>query len=132
MSMNDTLSDMIARLRNGQRASLHQVRVPASRLIEAVLKVLKDEGYIADYARETISAGRDELVITLKYYEGEAVIKEIARVSKPGRRIYQSIAKLGLVRNGLGISVLSTSKGVLADHDARSAGIGGEVLCEVY
>ncbi len=132
MSMNDTLSDMITRLRNGQRASLHQIRVPASRLIQAVLNVLKEEGYIQDYVSETISPGRSELVVTLKYYEGEAVIKEIKRVSKPGRRVYESIANLPLVRNGLGIAVLSTSKGVLSDNEARRVKQGGEILCEVY
>lgn len=132
MAMNDLLSDMLTRLRNGQQANLYSVRAPASKLLEAVLAVLKDEGYIKDYTRETISAGRDELNVELKYYEGEAVIKNLTRVSKPGRRVYTEINKLKPVQNGLGIAVLSTSKGVLSDYEARRQNVGGEVLCEVY
>lgn len=132
MSMNDLLSDMLARLKNGQRAMLSQVRCPASRVLESVLEVLKKEGYIADYSREAVSAGREELIVDLKYYEGEAVIKEIKRISRPGRRVYMAVGKLPKFHNGLGIAVLSTSKGVMSDFDARQANVGGEVLCSVF
>lgn len=132
MSMNDLLSDLLARVKNGQRAMLQTVRAPASRLSEAVLEVLKHEGYIGDYRRENVGAGRDELVIELKYHEGEAVIKKLTRVSRPGRRVYRQIAQLPKFHNGLGISILSTSKGVMSDFDARQANVGGEVLCSVF
>jgi len=132
MSMNDLLSDMITRLHNGQLAQLAVVRCPASKLLESVLEVLKNEGYIIGYKRETIAKGRDELVIELKYHEGEAVIKEISRVSKPGRRTYNKISKLQRIHNGLGISILSTSHGVMSDFDAHKANVGGEVLCSVF
>lgn len=132
MSMNDLLSDMITRVRNGQRANLASVRCPASKLLEAVCEVLKGEGYIRDYHREEVSKGCVELVIELKYYEGEAVIKEISRVSKPGRRVYTEISALGRVHNGLGIAILSTSRGVMSDFDARQANVGGEILCNVF
>lgn len=132
MSMNDLLSDMIARLHNAQRARLHTMRCPASKLLEAVLAVLKHEGYIQDFARKSISAGRDEIEVELKYHEGEGVIKEIKRVSKPGRRVYKQIDALPKVHNGLGISILSTSRGVMSDFDARQAKVGGEVLCNVF
>lgn len=132
MSMNDLLSDTLARIRNGQQANHATIRANASKLVEGVLEVLKGEGYIQDYKRETISKGRDELVIELKYYEGEAVIKEIKRISKPGRRVYMELSKLPKVHNGLGISILSTSKGVMSDFDARQANVGGEILCSVF
>lgn len=132
MSMNDLLSDMFTRIRNGQSAMHAVVRCPAAKLLEGVLEVLKGEGYIRGYNRETLSKGRDELVIELKYNEGEAVIKEIKRVSKPGRRVYMQIENLPRVQNGLGISILSTSKGVMSDFDARTAKVGGEVLCNVF
>lgn len=132
MAMNDLLSDMIARIHNGQLATQAVVRCPASSLLQSVLEVLKGEGYIRDYTRENVSKGRDELVIELKYHEGEAVIKEIKRVSSPGRRIYRKIGKLPRIHNGLGISILSTSHGVMSDFDAQKANVGGEVLCSVF
>jgi small subunit ribosomal protein S8 len=132
MSMNDLLSDMFARIRNAQRAQQASVRCPASSLLESVLEVLKKEGYIESFSRETVSKGRDELVIELKYHEGEAVIRDLKRVSRPGRRIYTEIGKLGRFHNGLGISILSTSKGVMSDFDARQANVGGEILCNVF
>lgn len=132
MSMNDRLSDMLTRIRNGQRANLFEVRCPASKFLESVLKVLESEGYIRGYRRENISKGRDELAIELKYYEGEAVIKNLRRVSTPGRRVYREIARMKRVHNGLGISILSTSHGVMSDHDAREKKLGGEVLCSVF
>lgn len=132
MSMNDVISDVLARIKNGQRAMHAQVRCPASRVVEALMNVLKNEGYIVGYKRETMSAGRDELVIDLKYYEGEPVIRELKRISRPGRRVYMSVRTLPKFHNGLGIAVLSTSKGVMSDFDARQAGVGGEVLCSVF
>lgn len=132
MSMNDLLSDMIARIHNGQLAQHATIRCPASKLLESVLEVLKNEGYINGHKRETLAKGRDELVIELKYHEGEAVIKEISRVSKPGRRAYRKIAKLPRIHNGLGISILSTSHGVMSDFDAQKANVGGEILCNVF
>ncbi len=132
MAMNDLLSDLLTRLRNGQQAMLPLVRCPASKLLENVLAVLKHEGYIVDFKRENLSAGRDELIVELKYYEGEAVIKEMKRVSKPGRRVYLPLSKMPRVSNGLGISILSTSKGVMSDQQAREANVGGELLCSVF
>jgi small subunit ribosomal protein S8 len=132
MAMNDLLSDMIARLRNGQQAMQATVRCPASKFLEGVLAVLEEEGFIKAFKRETLSKGRDELVIELKYSEGEAVIKEMKRISTPGRRVYMQIDKLPRIYNGLGISIVSTSKGVMSDFAARQAGVGGEVLCSVF
>lgn len=131
MSMNDRLSDMLTRLRNGQQARLHQVRMPASNLLEGVLRVLKDEGYITEYTRETTEAGHSELVVELKYFEGQKVISSIRRVSTPGRRVYANMKTLKPVQNGLGIAILSTSRGVLSDFEARKQNTGGELLCEV-
>ena len=132
MAMNDVVSDTLARIKNGQRAMLAQVRCPASRVVEAVLSVLKHEGYIAGFVRQNLSKGRDELVIDLKYYEGAPVIRELKRISRPGRRVYMAVGKLPKFHNGLGIAVLSTSKGVMSDFDARQANVGGEVLCSVF
>lgn len=132
MSMNDLLSDMLTRIRNGQRANLQQVVCPASNLLMNVLAVLKKEGYIEGFNKEEVSKGIFQIVVMLKYYEGEAVIKEIKRISKPGRRNYAKLAKLPQVHNGLGIAILSTPKGVMSDYDARLANVGGEVLCSVF
>lgn len=132
MSMNDLLSDMLARIKNGQNALLPSVRCPYSRLLAAVCEVLKDEGYIREYRQEQVAQGRDELVIELKYHEGEPVIREVKRVSKPGRRVYTGIGKLPKVQNGLGISILSTSRGVMSDAHAHQQKVGGEVLCNVF
>ncbi len=132
MSMNDLLSDLLARLRNGQAAKLSEIRAPYSKLLAAVCDVLAQEGYIESSRQEQNTRGLAELVIVLKYHEGEPVIKEIGRVSKPGRRVYRAVANLPRVHNGLGISILSTSKGVMSDFGARQAGVGGEVLCSVF
>ena len=132
MSMNDLLSDMIARLRNGQQARLSVITCPASKLLANVLQVLQNEGYIRAFNAKEVRKGVQELEIELKYHEGEPVIRKISRVSKPGRRVYAEIGTLPKVSNGLGISVLSTSKGVMSDNDARQAGVGGEVLCTVF
>ncbi len=132
MAMSDTLGDMLTRIRNGQRAGLDKVSSPSSKLRESVLSVLKKEGFIQDYSRLKSDAGFDELVINLKYYEGEAVIRKISRVSKPGRRVYSKIKELPQVYNGLGISILSTPKGVMSGVDALENNVGGEVLCQVF
>lgn len=131
MALSDPLGDMLTRIRNGQRARKSSVSAPASKLRQNVLEVLKREGYIRGYER-TEREGKSELMIELKYYEGEPVIKAISRISTPGRRVYSSIRDLPRVRNGLGISILSTPRGVMSDADARAANVGGEVLCRVY
>jgi small subunit ribosomal protein S8 len=132
MTMSDPLGDMLTRIRNGQRARQAVVAAPASKLRTNVLEVLKREGYIRGFSREQIRPGVAELKIELKYVDGEPVIREIARVSKPGRRIYSGIADLPRVYNGLGISILSTPRGVMSDNEARAAKVGGEVLCQVF
>lgn len=132
MSMNDLLSDMLTRIRNGQNANLSQITCPASNLLVNVLAVLKKEGYIVDFRKTEVVGGKADIEIDLKYYEGEAVIKEIKRISKPGRRNYSKINELPQYYNGLGIAILSTPKGVMSDYDARLANVGGEVLCSVF
>jgi small subunit ribosomal protein S8 len=132
MSMTDPLGDMLTRIRNGQRAKKTKVESPASRLRENVLEVLKREGYIRGFERVATENGQGQLTIELKYYEGEPVIKAISRVSKPGRRVYSGIKELPRVSNGLGISILSTPRGVMSDAEARAANVGGEVLCRVF
>ena len=132
MSMNDPLGDMLTRIRNAQLRGKSTVRTPASKLRAWVLDVLKDEGYIRGYERTTSAAGHPELEISLKYYEGTPVIREIKRVSKPGRRVYSGSQDLPSVRQGLGVSIVSTPKGVMSDAAARSANVGGEVLCTVF
>lgn len=131
MTMTDPLGDMLTRIRNGQQANLNSIMSPASNLRADVLGVLKREGYIRDYERTQGESGKPEIRIELKYHEGEPVIRTIARVSKPGRRVYSSIGDLPRVSNGLGISILSTPKGVLSDSEARAEHVGGEVLCNV-
>lgn len=130
--MNDLLSDMITRIRNGQNARLAVVRCQFSNLLSNVLSVLEREGFIRAFQRVEEMPGRPELHIELKYFEGEPVIRKIKRVSKPGRRQYSPIDTLVRVSNGLGISILSTSKGVMSDSEARDANVGGEVLCTVF
>ena len=132
MSMTDPLGDMLTRIRNAQRAKKNEVVSPASRLRENVLEVLKQEGYINGYERVNVKPGIDELRIQLKYHEGTSVITEIYRVSTPGRRVYSSVRDLPRVYNGLGISIISTPAGVMSDHEARKANVGGEILCQVF
>jgi small subunit ribosomal protein S8 len=132
MTMSDPLGDMLTRIRNGQRARQAVVASPASKIRANVLEVLKREGYIRGFTREDQRPGVAELKIELKYVDGEPVIREIARVSKPGRRIYSRIADLPRSYNGLGIAILSTPRGVLSDNEARAAKVGGEVLCRVF
>ena len=130
--MNDPLGDMLSRIHNAQMRNKSKVSTPASRLRVSVLDVLKTEGFIRDYAAVEHANGRKELEIELKYFEGEPVIREISRVSKPGRRVYASVRSLPRVNNGLGVAILSTPKGVMADHDARDNNVGGEILCTVF
>ena len=132
MALNDPLGDMIARINNAQMRNKSKVSSPASRLRVSVLDVLKSEGFIRGYASVEHANGRNELEIELKYFDGAPVIREIARVSKPGRRVYVSVKSIPTVANGLGVSILSTPKGVMADHAAREANVGGEILFTVF
>ncbi len=132
MSMNDPLGDMLTRIRNAQMRGKSTVRTPASKLRAWVLDVLKDEGYIRGYEHVTADSGHAELEISLKYADGQPVIRELKRISKPGRRVYSGVQEIPQVRNGLGISVVSTPKGVMSDAAARAANVGGEVLCRVF
>ena len=132
MSMSDTLGDMLTRIRNGQTANKSVVDAPASRFRANVLDVLKREGYIRNFSQVEKRPGINEFKIELKYYDGKPVISEIKRVSTPGRRIYSSINDLPKTYNGLGISILSTPRGVMSDNEARAAKVGGEVLCQVF
>jgi small subunit ribosomal protein S8 len=132
MSLSDPLGDMLTRIRNAQRAKQTRVIAPASSLRANVLDVLKREGYIRAWRIEDVRPGVRQLEIELKYSEGEPAIKEISRVSKPGRRVYSKIKDLPKHYNGLGISILSTPRGVMSDTEARAANVGGEVLCRVF
>ena len=132
MSMNDPIGDLLSRIRNAQMRKKSKVSTPGSRLRATLLDVLKTEGYIRGYTTVEHKDGRSEFEIELKYFDGAPVIREIERVSKPGRRVYVSVKTLPRVNNGLGISILSTPKGVMADHDARDANVGGEILCTVF
>jgi small subunit ribosomal protein S8 len=131
MAMNDPLGDLLARIRNAQMRNKGSVTSPSSRLRESVLEVLKSEGYIRAYT-VVERDGRSEIEIELKYFDGEPVIREIERISKPGRRVYTSVKNLPRINNGLGVAIVSTPKGVMADHDARDANVGGEILCTVF
>jgi small subunit ribosomal protein S8 len=132
MAMTDPLGDMLTRIRNALMRGKGNVSTPASSLRANVLDVLKAEGYIRGYARVDYDNGKAELEIELKYFEGAPVIREITRISKPGRRVYSSVKSIPRVANGLGVSILSTPKGVMADHDAREQNVGGEVLCQIF
>jgi len=132
MQLNDPIGDLIARINNAQMRKKPKVSTPGSRLRARVLEVLKNEGFIRGYSSVEHKDGRSELEIELKYFDGEPVIREISRVSKPGRRVYVAVRSLPRVNNGLGVAILSTPKGVMADHDAREANVGGEVLCKVF
>ena len=132
MALNDPLGDMIARIHNAQMRNKSKVSTPASRLRVSVLDVLKNEGYIRGYTSVEHASGRSELEIELKYFDGEPVIKDIKRVSTPGRRVYSSVRDLPTVANGLGVSILSTPKGVMSDSRARTENVGGEILCSVF
>ena len=131
MSMQDPLSDMLTRIRNAQMAGKTRVEMPGSKLKAAVAQVLKDEGYVENFSASDES-GRPRLAIDLKYHDGKPVIAEIDRVSRPGLRRYKGKGELPSVRAGLGVAIISTSRGVMTDRAARAAGVGGEVLCTVY
>jgi len=131
MLLNDPLGDMLTRIRNAQMRKLTSVATPASTLRRRVLDVLQSEGYIRGYSEVELN-GKAEYQIELKYAEGEPVIREIQRVSKPGRRVYSSVRSIPRVADGLGVSILSTPKGVMSDHEARTQNVGGEVLCRVF
>jgi small subunit ribosomal protein S8 len=130
--LHDPLGDMLTRIRNAQERHKSKVSTPGSKLRASVLEVLKTEGYIRGYASVEHKDGRSEFEIELKYFDGSPVIREIARVSKPGRRVYASVDKIPRINNGLGVAIVSTPKGVMADHAARDANVGGEILCTVF
>ena len=132
MALIDPLGDMIARIHNAQMRNKSKVSMPASKQRERVLEVLKSEGFIRGFASVAHTGGRSELEIELKYADGEPVIREIERISKPGRRVYVAVRNLPRINNGLGVAILSTPKGVMADHDARDANVGGEIICTVF
>jgi small subunit ribosomal protein S8 len=132
MALHDPLGDMLTRIRNAQMRKRDRVSTPGSSFRARVLDVLKDEGYIRGYSTTEFGNGRTEFDIELKYAEGEPAIREVARVSKPGRRVYASVDALPRINNGLGIAIVSTPKGVMADHNAREQNLGGEVLCTVF
>jgi small subunit ribosomal protein S8 len=130
MSMTDPIADLLTRIRNGQKAGKSHVNVPASRIKEAILAVLKDEGFIGEFRSESVD-GKATLVVELKYFNGKPVIETLQRVSKPGRRIFRGKDELPRVIGGLGVAIVSTSGGVMSDREARAKGQGGEVLCVV-
>jgi len=132
MSMTDPLGDLLTRIRNAQMRNKSKVSTPGSKMRARVLEVLKNEGYIRGYASVEHSDGRSEFEIELKYFDGAPVIREIDRISKPGRRVYASVKALPRINNGLGVAILSTPKGVMADHEARDQNVGGEILCTVF
>jgi small subunit ribosomal protein S8 len=132
MAVNDPIGDLIARIRNAQMRAKSKVSMPGSKQRERVLEVLKTEGYIRGYTSVAHADGRSELEIELKYFDGEPVIREIERISKPGRRVYASVKALPRINNGLGMAIVSTPKGVMADHEARDANVGGEIICTVF
>ena len=132
MSLQDPLSDLFSRIRNAQMRKKSIVSSPVSRLRESILKVLKKEGYIRGFAKTKHTSGREELDIELKYDERGPVISNITRISKPGRRVYSGSERIPFIHNGLGISIISTSKGVMSDNEAREQKVGGEIICRVF
>ena len=132
MSFTDPIADMITRIRNAQLRKLNKVSIPNSKFRAKILDVLKEEGYISDYKFLTDKKNKGSLLVDLKYSNGEPVIKEISRVSKPGRRIYTRAESIPKIKNGLGIVIVSTSMGIMSDNDARSKNIGGEIICRVF
>ena len=132
MALADPISDMITRIRNAQLRALYNVKIPCSKFRAKILEVLKQEGYISNYKLLSDSKNKNSLVVDLKYYNGLPVIKEIKRVSKPGRRIYAKAASITKIQNGLGLAIISTSKGIMSDNDARIKNVGGEIICRVF
>ena len=132
MTISDPLGDMLTRIRNAQMRSRPKVSTPASKLRERVLEVLQEEGFIRGFARVDYNNGKSEIEIELKYFDGQPVIREIKRISSPGRRVYSSVNEIPTIANGLGVAILSTPKGVMSDSQARRENVGGEVLCSVF
>ena len=132
MTLTDPIGDMFSRIRNGQMRSLNSVHIPSSIFRQNILRILKNEGYIKDYYIEKSKNNKVNLKINLKYYEGDPVIKEIKRISKPGRRVYSRATSIPKVMNGLGLAILSTPKGVMSDSEARENNVGGEIICRVF
>ena len=132
MSFADPIGDMITRIRNAQLRTLYSVIIPSSKFRKKILEVLKQEGYISDYKILPDSKNKNSLVVDLKYYNGLPVIKEIKRISKPGRRIYAKADSIAKIQNGLGLAIVSTSMGIMSDNDARTKNIGGEIICRVF
>ena len=132
MTFTDPIGDMFSRIRNGQLRSLNSIVMPSSKFRKNILEILKTEGYIKDYFIEKTENNKISLRISLKYFEGDPVIKEIKRISKPGRRVYSRATSIPKVMNGLGLAILSTPKGVMSDIDARKNNVGGEIICRVF
>ena len=132
MSFTDPIGDMIARIRNAQMRTSHNVAIPNSKFRVKILEILKQEGYISDYKIISGSTKKDTLLVDLKYYNGLPVIKEIKRISKPGRRIYARASSIPRIQNGLGLAIMSTSIGIMSDNDARIKNVGGEIICRVF
>ena len=132
MTFTDPIGDMFSRIRNGQLRFLNSIEIPSSNFRRNILEILKREGYINDYFIEKSDNNKITLKITLKYYEGDPVIKEIKRISKPGRRVYSRATSIPKVMNGLGLAILSTPKGVMSDTDAKKNNVGGEIICKVF
>jgi small subunit ribosomal protein S8 len=132
MTLVDPIGDMLTRIRNAQLRALHKVKIPSSKFREKILIVLKDEGYIADYKILSEENNKSSLMVDLKYHNGVPVIKEIKRISKPGRRIYAKAESIPKIKNGLGLAIVSTSIGIMSDNDARLKNVGGEIICRVF
>ena len=132
MTYSDPIGDMFTRIRNGQMRNLNSIEIPSSNFRKNILEILKTEGYIIDYFIEKTVNNKTSLKITLKYYEGDPVIKEIKRISKPGRRVYSRANSIPKIQNGLGMAIISTSQGVMSDIEARKNNIGGEIICKVF
>ncbi len=132
MTFTDPIGDMFSRIRNGQMRLLDSIEIPSSNFRQNILKILKSEGYIKDFFIEKVENNKIKLKISLKYYQGDPVIKEIKRISKPGRRVYSRANSIPRVMNGLGLAILSTPKGVMSDSEARKNNVGGEIICRVF
>ena len=132
MNFSDPIGDMITRIRNAQMRTLHNVKIPSSKFRAKILDVLKQEGYISNYKISSDSNNKNTLVVDLKYHNGMPVIKEIKRISKPGRRIYAKATSISKIQNGLGLAIVSTSIGIMSDSDARTKNVGGEIICRVF
>ncbi|MDC1476119.1 30S ribosomal protein S8 [Pelagibacteraceae bacterium] len=132
MSFVDPIGDMITRIRNAQMRALNTVSIPSSKFRAKILDVLKNEGYISNYKTIPDGKNKNSLLVDLKYYNGTPVIKEIKRISKPGRRVYSKAINISKIQNGLGLAIVSTSKGIMSDNDARTENIGGEIICRVF